>query len=125
MGMILELAILTFGQEKSRSEAKHRVTLPTKPPETVDEAVKRLIAVMSLKEKTTVANTAEVDLIDKHISLVHLIRVKFLYPGNEKLLESCRQYSRDKHLDWDQAPTVIIKRLWEVLRKSHKLRIVG
>ena len=78
--MTLELAILTFGQGKSISEAATKSSVPTKSPETVDEAVERLAAEMSLKEKSTIANTAEVDLIEKHISLVHLIRIKFLYP---------------------------------------------
>ena len=121
---ILEIAIKILRDEQGKSNDKPRKSMPSNPPETVDEAAKRLAADMTLKEKTTIANTSEVDLIEKHISLVHLIRIKFLYPGNEKLLESCRRQSMDRYLDWDQAPTVIIKRLWEVLRKSHKLRIV-
>ena len=93
-------------------------------PETVDETVKILINELSLKDKNTIANMAEGDLTDLHFSLGLSIRNSFLYPKNEELLESCRQEAMDKYLHWDQASTVIIKRLWEDLRKSHKLRIV-
>jgi hypothetical protein len=47
-----------------------------------------------------------------------------LYPCNEKLLESCRLEAKDKYLHWDQASTVIIRRLWEKLSDTHKLRVV-
>jgi hypothetical protein len=79
---------------------------------------------MQLKEKTTLANMDEADLDKLHFSLGLYIRNKFLYPRNEKLLESCRQEAMDKYLHWNQASTVIIKRLWERLKKSHKLRVV-
>lgn len=67
---------------------------------------------------------AESDLTDLHFSLGLSIRNKFLYPRNEKLLESCRQEVADKYLHWDQASTVIIKALWKRTRKTHKLRVV-
>jgi hypothetical protein len=67
---------------------------------------------------------AEDDLSDLHFSLALYIRNRLLYPRNDKLLESCRQEAIDKYLHWDQASTVIIKRLWEELKESHKLRVV-
>jgi hypothetical protein len=93
-------------------------------PKTVDEAVERLIADMPLKDKTTVANMDEADLENLHFSLGLSIRNRFLYPKNEKLLESCRFVSKDKYLHWDQASTVIIKELWKQLKETHKLRIL-
>ncbi len=93
-------------------------------PKTVDEAVQRLISDLSLKDKNTIANMDEADLINLHFSLGLSIRNRFFYPRNEQLLESCRFVSKDKYLHWDQASTVIIKKLWEKLRETHKLKIV-
>ena len=115
---ILERAIQILRDEETRSDTK------PKQSEMVDEAVKRLVAELPLKDKTTIANMDEEDLINLHFSLGIGIRNKFLYPENEKLLESCRQAAKDKYMHWDQASTVIIKKLWQVLRKSHKLRVV-
>jgi hypothetical protein len=109
---------LPYDQLKSdKSERKDQ-------PKTVDETVKILIDELSLKDKNTIANMAEDDLTDLHFSIGLAIRNRFFYPRNEKLLESCRKEAADKYLHWDQASTVIIKKLWEDLRKSHKLRVV-
>ena len=96
----------------------------TDQPKTVDEAIRILTNELSLKDKNIIANMAESDLIDLHFSLGLSIRNKFLYPINEKLLESCRQEIKDKYLHWDQASSVIIKALWKRFRKTHKLRVV-
>jgi len=93
-------------------------------PKTVDEAVNLLISKLSLKDKSTVAKMSEDDLNHLHFSLGLYIRNYLLYPRNDILLESCRQEAMDKYLHWNQASTVIIKRLWEELRDSHKLRVV-
>ena len=93
-------------------------------PKTVDEAVQRLMSDLSLKDKNTIANMDESDLINLHFSLGLSIRNCFLYPRNEKLLESCRSVSKDKYLHWDQASMVIIKEVWKRLREKHKLRVV-
>ena len=92
-------------------------------PKTIDDAVNTLINEFSLQDKNTIANMAEENLTDLHFSLGLSIRNRYLYPRNEKLLESCRQETMDKYLHWDEASKVIIKRLWVELRKSHKLRI--
>jgi hypothetical protein len=115
---IIEGAIQILRDEENRSDTK------SQQPETVDEAVQRLVAELPLKDKNTIANMDEDGLVDLHFSLGIGIRNKFLYPRNEKLLESCRQVAMDKYMHWDQASTVIIKKLWQVLRKSHKLRVV-
>lgn len=96
----------------------------TVQPKTVDEAVNFLIAKLSLKDKSVIAKMSEDDLGNLHFTLGLYIRNQLLYPQNDKLLESCRQESMDKYLHWDQAPRIIIKRLWEELKMSHKLRVV-
>jgi hypothetical protein len=93
-------------------------------PRTVDEAVNFLISKLSLKDKSALAKMSEDDLSNLHFSFGLYIRNRLLYPRNEKLLESCRREAMDKYLHWDQASTVIIKRLWEKLRESYKLRVV-
>jgi hypothetical protein len=109
---------LPYDQLKSdKPESKNQ-------PKTVDETVKILINELSLKDKNTIANMAEGDLVDLHFSLGMSIRNRFLYPCNEGLLESCRQKAKDKYLHWDQASGVILKSLWKKLKETHKLRIV-
>ena len=52
-------------------------------PKTVDEAVKRLISDMSLKDRTIVANMAEIELSLLHANLGECIRNEFgLWSGN-------------------------------------------
>jgi hypothetical protein len=127
--VILELVYNLEISKNDRQEPSHDVFKTDRSesedlPKTVDEVVRTLINELSLKDKNTIANMDESDLVDLHFSLGIGIRNKFLYPRNEKLLESCRQAVEDKYMHWDQASTVIIKKLWEKLRKSYKLRIV-
>jgi hypothetical protein len=116
---ILEKTIQILRDEDKRANSKL-----SGPPKTVEETVDRLVVEMALKDKTTLANMEETDLIELHFSLGIHIRNKYLYPQNDKLLESCRHKAGDKYLHWDQASMVIIKELWKKLRESHKLRVV-
>ena len=96
----------------------------TDQPKTVDEAVNFIISKLSLKDKTTIAQMSEKDLLNLHPTLGFYIRKWFLYPRNDKLLESCREIEGDKYLHWDQAASIIIRELWKKLRETHKLRVV-
>ena len=93
-------------------------------PVTVGEAVNCLISRLSLKDKSRIAQMSEGDLPDLHFTLGLNIRNLFLYPGNGKLLESCREIAGDKFLHWDQAASIIVGELWKMLRETHKLRVV-
>ena len=93
-------------------------------PETVDDAVNFLMSRLSLKDRSAISKMPEDKLSDLHFSFGLFIKNRLLYPRNDKLLESCRHEAADKYLHWDQASTVIVKRLWKALKKSHKLRIV-
>jgi hypothetical protein len=43
---------------------------------------------------------------------------------NKDLFESCREVSGNKNLNEATAALVIIEKLWERLRETHRLRIV-
>jgi len=123
--LVYNLEMAKYGRSKlSWDVLKFDRPASTDLPRTVDEAVNILTDVLSLKDKNTIANIAEVDLIDLHFSLGLSIRNSILYPRNEELLESCRQETMDKYLHWDQVSAVIIRALWKRLRKTHKLRVV-
>jgi hypothetical protein len=94
-------------------------------PETVDEAVERLIDELPLRDKAKIANMAESDLIALQFTLGSYIGGAFgIWSGNRNLLYSCKLLSGDAHLDPDYAPPVIIRELWKRLKESHKLRVV-
>jgi len=96
-----------------------------KLPKTVDEAVEKLIKDLPLKDKTTIANMAEKDLMTLQFTLGSYIGSEFgVWTGNAELLFSCKRAAGDVHVDPDHAPTVIIEELWKRLRESHKLRVV-
>jgi hypothetical protein len=98
---------------------------PSKPPITVDQAVKRLISELSFKDKTTIANMAEVELGILHTAIGEYIRNEFgLWSGNSDLLTSCGFFAKREKVSEDDALSIIIRELWKRLRKSHKLRVV-
>lgn len=96
-----------------------------KLPQTVQEAVAMLIAQLPLKQKTTIANMAERELIQLNTSLGKYILNKFgLWSGNEKLVESCLTKVNYPLHNEDDAAAVIVKELWRKLKETHKLRII-
>lgn len=124
---ILGWAIKIYRMEKISFAEKvelDKIKQSEKLPKTVEETVEWLVSELSLKDKTSIAKMAEADLINLHFTLGLSIRNCFLYPRNEKLLESCRSVSKDKYLHWDQALMVIIKEVWKRLQEKHKLRVV-
>lgn len=67
----------------------------------------------------------EGDLVDLPFSLGSYGRNEFgLLFGNKQLLEDCRRVYMDQYLHPDQAYSVIIRELWNRLRKTHQLRVV-
>ncbi len=96
-----------------------------KLPGTVDEAVDRLIAELSLKDKTNIANMTENELMTLEFTLGSYISNEFgIFTGNRDLRFSSKLLSGDVHLDPDYVSPLIITELWKRLRESHKLRIV-
>ena len=94
-------------------------------PKTVQEAVDRLISELPLKDKTTIANIGEAELVRLNSYLGRHILEKFeLWSGNEKLLESCLAIADSPLHSEDDAINVIIKELWQELKETHRLRII-
>ena len=84
-----------------------------------------MIAELPLKERATIANLTEDELITLNANLGRYIMDKFgLWSGNEKLMESCLELANYPLHDEDDAAAVIVKELWRTLKQSHKLRIV-
>jgi hypothetical protein len=67
---------------------------------------------------------SEHDLMDLHPSLGLYIRDKYGLALGGSLLESCREMSEDKDLHPDDAAIFIIKKLWEKLKQTYRMRMV-
>ena len=94
-------------------------------PRTLDQAVDKLVSELPLKFKAKMANMSENNLVDLRLTLgIHIRNAFRLDAGNQDLLESCRDMAQDKYLHHSQAPYIIIKRLWQRLRETHRLRVV-
>lgn len=94
-------------------------------PLNVEEAVERLISIMTMKEKVALSRMEESDLLYPSENLVHYIYDTFgLHRGNEALLQSCRKNSENTSMTAEEAPSEIIRELWLKLRETHRLRVV-
>lgn len=94
-------------------------------PQSVAQAVQRLNSALSLKDRTLVANMQPNELSHLNSGLGEYIKQHYgLYSGNEKLLQSCAQVGRLTRPLPDEACAVILRALWDELRKTHKLRVI-
>jgi len=125
---ILEDAIRLLRHEDKKSRTHVRQSEKEKTsqsPRTVQEAVDRLIDELSFKDKTTIANMAEVELGVLDTTLGEYIRNEFnLWTDNHPLFGSCCFIAKKDNLSEDEASFLIVRELWKRLRQSHKLRIV-
>ncbi len=126
--IILEqvVQILTDEDRKSQIALKHpKKGKPSTPPKTVQEAVDRLTKEISLKDRTTISNLAEDELVNLHINLGEYIRNEFgLWSGNKDLMASCCFFAKRDKVSEDEASSIIIRELWKRMRKTHKSRVV-
>lgn len=94
-------------------------------PKTVDEAIDQIVSDMSLEEKVRLASFDKEDLRVINYSLSIFIRNQlFMKDVNKELFESCRAVSGNKNLNEATAALVIIEKLWERLRDTHRLRVL-
>jgi hypothetical protein len=119
------LGLINNGMPASFDREIQKLKQPYIPPQTIAEAIEQINSEMSLKAKTTIANMTEREVMNLNASLGKYIKDKFaLFTGNQALMESCRFYSGRKLLHEDEASAYIIKKLWQKLRTTHKLRVV-
>jgi hypothetical protein len=94
-------------------------------PKTVDEAVDRLISDLDSKDKLKIANMKLDDLGNLDSNLHKCFKNAFdVWHGNKDLLADCRFISEKPVRSENDAEFVIVKTLWERLRKTHTLRVV-
>ncbi len=94
-------------------------------PRSVEEAVQRLKAILSLKDRSLLANMQPDELSHLNSGLGEYIKQNFgLYVGNEPLMQSCAAVGRVAKPLADEACAIILRVLWEDLRKTHKLRVI-
>jgi hypothetical protein len=94
-------------------------------PRTVDDAVDRLLFELPLKAKIHIAGLEENELevlhptLGKHIKEDYGLKLK-----KGELMKDCRFMAKGRAIDEDDAAEIIIKEMWEKLRKTHILRVV-
>ena len=104
---------------------KDRSSSPQIHTKTVNDAVELLNAEMPLKDRTTMANLTKDELASLNLTLgIYIINQLFQKGANLELLASCSHVSENEHLSESDAAFVIIEKLWEELRRTHRLRIV-
>jgi hypothetical protein len=93
-------------------------------PDTVEEAVERLVAGLTLKDKAAVAQMEKADLEYLLPTLGEYIWEKYgLGSENKDLLHSCRIRSGEGFKEED-CPAVILEALLKRLKETHRLRVI-
>jgi len=102
-----------------------RIRNPSERPQTLDDAVNRLLAELPFRVRTKIGNMAEEDLLTVYPPFITQIRDEFgLWDDNTALLASCRADAKDPQLHQDEAGQLIVRKLWSKLRKTYRLRMV-
>jgi len=122
--LLLEMAGVHTKAARSNIAAGDRVEKLPVPPETVEEAVEKLAAEMSLKDKVTLANMSLDELDHLQKSLGRYIQDTFRLSMNEKLIASCKSMAETEIRSDDDASSAIIRALYRHLKNTHKLKIV-
>ena len=86
-------------------------------PQTVEQAVERLISELPSEKKAWIANTGEWNLMDLFFSLSVDVEDLFCLQENTALVESCRAVSGDDHIYVEEASFTIITELWKRLKR--------
>ena len=117
--------IIYLTQIQEKSDSLHTLSADAMVPKTVAEAVLRLISKLSLKDRATIANMTIDELESLNVTLGRYILHFFrLLAGNKELMASCRFVSKKDVSNEEVAAMVIIRELWEKLRRTHTLRVV-
>jgi hypothetical protein len=95
-------------------------------PDTVDKVVELLYGDLSLRDKVVMAQLSEHELDSAvYLAMAKTVRREFgLYHGNSDLLKSCQSYLGTKYDRYEDPAMVILKELWQRIRKTHNIRLV-
>jgi len=121
------LNLMKMGSSEKAEDLRQQEKKDRSPdfPQTLDEAVEKLINIMGLKDKVTAANMTEIEMESLYPRFGRYIIAKFgLLEGNDSLFRSCSHESKIKNPDDRDAAEIIIKELWKKLRETHRLKIV-
>lgn len=121
------LTLMEAGKPEKAGYIRRQKEKDTSPdfPGTLDESVERLIHIMELKDKVTIANMTEIEMESLYPRFGRYIIAKFgLLKGNDSLFRSCSHESGIKNPDDQDAAEIIIKALWKKLRETHRLKII-
>ena len=94
---------------------------------TVDAVVDDIIAEMPLDDRVRAANLDEDGLTVLQLALGKYLRYLIDEQSedvNNKLFQDCIKHSGNDSMDKAGAASYILKKLWQRLQKTHKLRIV-
>ena len=100
---------------------------PKNSLDTVDAVVDDIIAEMCLDDRVRTANLDEDGLLVLQLALGKYLRhlLENQPEGvNRRLFKDCIRQSGNENLDEAEAASYILKKLWERLRETHKLRLV-
>ena len=93
-------------------------------PQTIEEAIEKLISTLPINEKRKIANMNFIDLSDLHFSLGMGIRNEFHMWQNDLLIKSCEEFAGTDNLHVDNASMIIIEEVWKRLQTIKKLHVV-
>jgi hypothetical protein len=121
----MDIVHSTIPEHSSINDRRHQDLEDKKFPQTVDQAVEKLLGKLSLRDKTMIANIPEENLLDLYNSLEENLQNELkLWLTRPELLASCRSEAGHGERDNIDAVSVIIAALWQKLQTTNVLRII-
>ncbi len=93
-------------------------------PRTVDGAVDKLLAELSFADRVRLAAMSEPKLALFFKSFGPHVQMAFRLPGNDPLMQACADAMGQADISGRQAAYVIVRHLWQRLKKITVLKVV-
>ena len=98
---------------------------PREIPRDIHGAVAEIISGMTLKDRAAMANLTEGELAPLQLNLGMYIRQQLpRWYTSESFKRSCEEAAHEEGLDASNPPMVIIKKIWNQLKTTHRLRVI-
>jgi hypothetical protein len=95
-------------------------------PRTLNDAVTRLMQLLPLKDRVTIANMGADEIAGLSTTLGRYIQKQFgIWEGNHHLVQSCMQSVNRSHLADEEIAALIIDHLAQELKKTHVIRVLS